>query len=96
VADDDAEAIARRLADELEAAPALTFQVSALDAYSIVAITQLAWRHPGLSKAHTAMIERFARGMQEAIRRHTPFAAETLERGWDRAFDVLREVDIDG
>jgi hypothetical protein len=80
----------RRLVEELRTAEPIRAQIPALEAYTLLAVLQLAWRHPGLSPRQRAIVEKAGRDLQDAIARRCPFAAETLELGWNPALDVPR------
>jgi len=82
------EDLIRRLVLELRHAEPVTAQIPAIDAYALLASLQLAWRHPRLSPYQAHVVEKAGRDLQDAIARRCPFAAETLELGWNRALDV--------
>jgi hypothetical protein len=84
---DQTPAAIRRLAKELQHADPVRMQLPALEAYTVLAIVQFAWRNPGLDPEQKALIERFGRDLQAAIARRAPFAGETLELGWDTSYD---------
>lgn len=80
-----------RLVKELQAAEPVRMQMPALEAYTLLAILQLASRHPELSPLQLDLVMKAGRDLQEAIAWRCPFAAETLELGWDPGLDVRRE-----
>jgi hypothetical protein len=77
----------RSVARELAEAEPVAIVMPALDAYSVLAIVQYAWRNPNLDAREKELIERFGRALQAAIARRAPKAGETLELGWYVAYD---------
>lgn len=81
----------QRMAVELHASEQIHVAMSAFEAYTVLAIIQLAWRHPDLNDFQKSLIESFGRALQGEIAKRAPFAGETLEAGWNPEYDVPRE-----
>lgn len=78
-----------RLASELSTADPVVIQLSAFDAWTVLAIVQFASRHPRLSPAQHELMLAFGRGLQTALADRVPFASDLLDDGWDPEKDVV-------
>lgn len=67
--------------------PPLQLPLGRWEAYCLIAVIQLALRHPALGEAVTVAITRVGRRLQPMVA-DTPELAEIIRRGWDKAFDV--------
>jgi hypothetical protein len=92
IADEDLQ-IVTRLVSELRDADPLFLQIPALDAFSILAVVQFAWRNPALDTIQKHRIEDFGRALQDAIATSAPYAARVLELGWDPTKDRVERKD---
>lgn len=59
--------------------------------YILIAQIQLALRHPENTGASAVIAREIALNMTEAICHHIPEARETIEQGWNPAYDVTRD-----
>lgn len=67
----------------------LLIEIGAVNATCLIAIIQLACRHPGLRGSESRKYaERFARTLQEELGRRNADLGRLLERGWHKVFDV--------
>ena len=71
------------ITSELTAAPPVTVKMAALTAYHLVAVLQLACRHPEIDQRHITMVKDFIRQLGPI----GPVTAATLEMGWDKSND---------
>lgn len=84
------EQTAQLLAQELEqiqkSSPAgFTFTVSGAEAFVLVGLLQLAWRHPNLNPKQRELLERVVDGLAQPLT--GPTLRETIRQGWDRTRD---------
>ena len=56
--------------------------------YILIAQIQLALRHPNNTGASAQIAREIAFNMTEAVCHHVPEARETIEQGWNPAYDV--------
>jgi hypothetical protein len=68
------------------AAPA-EIRIGPFTAFNLLAVIQLAWRHPNLTPDQRQICEQIGRPLQVLF---GPPLAEALERGWDVDQDVAR------
>lgn len=59
--------------------------------YILIANIQLALRHPNNNGPSAEIAREIALNMTEAICHHVPEARESIESGWNPAYDVTRE-----
>lgn len=59
--------------------------------YILISQIQLAARHPGNTGPSAAIARQIADNMTDAICHHIPEARETIEQGWNPAYDVTRD-----
>lgn len=59
--------------------------------YILIANIQLALRHPDNTGASAAIAREIALNMTEAVCHYVPEARETIEQGWNPAYDISRE-----
>lgn len=80
------ELIAAELVKLNERGP-IRFEMNAQDAFSFVALLQLAWRHPRLNPKQRRMIEEFVDSLRQALSQ-SPELSRVIEEGWDRNKDT--------
>lgn len=59
--------------------------------YILIAQVQLALRHPDNTGASAEIAREIVLNMTEAVCQHIPEARETIEQGWNPAYDVDRD-----
>ncbi len=59
--------------------------------YILIAQVQLALRHPDNNGASAEIAREIVLNMTEAVCHHVPEARETIEQGWNPAYDVDRD-----
>lgn len=64
-----------------------TISLGPFTTYLMIAILQLAWRHPGLTEFNRNFVEGAARELQNCYK-GTPLY-DFVEKGWDEALDVV-------
>ena len=70
----------------------ITLTVSRELAVQLIAVVQLASRHPGASGSPSmAAVVRMARALQDGMAERAPHLGRLLEKGWRPVFDVPRE-----
>jgi hypothetical protein len=69
--------------------PPCTIHLGPFTAYSLVALLQLAWRHPDLTPRQKQMAEDIGRNLQQAFREPLWSA---LQAGWDTGQDVSADL----
>jgi hypothetical protein len=67
------------LVDEQRQAPRVTFTLEACAAFYLVALLQLACRHPDMGPRDVSLVRELA----DQVKRIGPATAEAIERGWD-------------
>ncbi len=90
ITDPNDPAFVRRMAAEMAQISHLGLIYTALpplDAYVLIAVLQLAWRHPGLVERQRSIIESFARQLSDLFHGY-PHLVASLEMGWRRDLDV--------
>jgi len=78
----------RRLEKLMEDTRLVAVNISVADLWIMVTTLQLAWRHPGLSKAMKDQIQDFTRQISQAILVLHPEMTNLLEMGWIEEHDV--------
>lgn len=80
--------------DETQGAGAakVRLEFGLFEAFTVVSLMQLAWRHPRLSGYQRSLLETYGRATQAMLARHAPMTAAFLDEGWD----VSRDVPIQG
>lgn len=59
--------------------------------YILIAQIQLALRHPANTGSSAEIAREIALNMTEAVCHYVPEARESIEQGWDSAYDVHRD-----
>lgn len=81
----------KRIGNALKNADDIPLHIEPLAAYHLVALLQLALRHPSLKVEHSLSYEngiRVTRLLQDRLAEIDPMIAESLETGWDESLDM--------
>jgi hypothetical protein len=91
----DNDALAQLLVDEIrdltEDGAGLPCIFSAVEAFTLLSLLQLALRHPGLHGYTRDFATRLAKDLESRLS-VTPAIRESVRRGWNPEFDTEREI----